>query len=498
MSSTCPPTLLSSSSSVSSTVGQLFGAASSGTLVSTIGNDLSTQLYRTQVVAEYNALLAVLLNIPPPGFICQIQSILRFLKIKPSPTSIAIQVFLIPIIFIAIITFTITLIWKFSVKHWQIALFILVILCTIYYFKVIREPFVNAPTPVIEAFQKFDPVPTGSNYTLLNIQPAAVKQVGFVGPREQNGKFDPTTGLLNTLNAGVRFLILQIDYLDSKKNSAAFDDVGVPTLIYRNNAGNIISSNGESIADIAKNLATYGFNPQVPTNTQPIILYLHFVRTPSLLKSPDKYMTFLSSVAAALQPIRSMILKSIEGTPFIRQQNEVALLNSPLSSFQNQIIILTNVDTSFFRNAAQLGLPTVTADQDLDSMVHLRVYLEDERDVVGATTVSANANAVILSYNRLNEMTQQQKMIFSEKGKSRFSIAMPPPVQALSPKVITNLFNTTGVNVIPVNLLGRTYQDYSAVLQSWSNTPFYKMKPTLLQSLKTSATGYNENFMSSP
>ena len=480
-------------SAAASTTKGLFTAAAEGNLLSTIATDLATAEYNTQVALEYTAICTSLMGIPPSGFILEIQAFLRFLRIRPSPTSTAISMFLIPLIFIAIITFILGFIWNYSRKNWKIAIGVLLILCIIYYFMVIRAPeaFANS-NPSKESFQNFDPAPTSPNYTLLNIQPAAAKQVGYIGPSEEGGTFNPSTGILNALNAGVRFLTLQIDYLDS--NKPGFESVGVPTLVYRNNSGNIVSSNGESITDVANNLATYAFNSQVPTNEQPLVLYLHFVRTPNYVTSPTKYMTFLSAVAAALQPIQPMILQD----DFTRQKNEVGLLNTPLMTFNKKIIVLTNVDTSFFRNAAQLGLATVGSKEDLDAMVHLRVYLEDENDPIGATMVSSSPNAVILSYDHLIALSPPQQVTFAEKGRSRFVIVMPKPVQNPSQKDIAILMKNTGVNILPVNLFGQSYQDFSGNLKAWGAKPFSTMKPVLLQSVKTSTTGYNENFMSSP
>jgi hypothetical protein len=492
-------TASSAASSVSSTAVGLFHAATQGNLVNTIAEDAKIATRRAQLIAEYTAICTSLMGIPSPGFILELQSILRFLRIEPSGTSIAIEAFLIPLVFIALITFILGLIWNYSKKHWQIALGVFFLLCILYYVFVLSKPetppesFANAKVPISEGFQTIDPAPTSSQYTLLNIQPAAVKQIGYIGPNEYKGTFNPSTGILNALNSGVRFMILQIDFLESKKNSSNFDDVGVPTLLYRDNLGNITSENSESIADVATNLATYAFNSQVPMNTEPLVLYLHFVKTPNYVTNPGRYMNYLSAVASALEPIQPMVLKQ-----FTRQENEVELLQTPITKFQNKIILLANVDTSFFRNSAQLGLPTVEPKQDLDAMIHLRVYLESEADPIGATMISPNPNAVIMSYDRLAAMSDPQKITFSEKGKSRFVIAMPKPLQKITQKHITKLLTSTGVNIIPVNLFGQTYQDVSSSLSAWGKTPFFMIKPVLLQSTGSVTTGYNEKYMSSP
>jgi len=335
--------------------------------------------------------------------------------------------------------------------------------------------------------------PSGDSYTLINIQPAAQKQVAYIGPKEKDGVFNPATGIINAMTGGVRFLTLQIDYLDSQKDSSKFDDIGVPTLLYRGNTGVIISSNGASISDVATKLATYAFNPQFATSVQPLMLYLHFVRTPDSTTAPDKYMKFLSAVAKALAPIQSLILQKNGDVIFSRQANEKMLLHTPLQTFEGQILIFSNVDTSLFRNAATLGLPVVPLSQDLDAMVSMRVYLESEHDSIGATTIGSEtiSRAVILPYERLKKMTAAQRKVFANKGKARFTIAMPKPLTDPSQADITDLLTTTAVNVIPVSLFGQTYQDIKGNLTAWGTTPFYNMKPVALQSVQIATAGYS-------
>jgi len=427
-------------------------------------------------------------------YIYKIQDSLRYIGVQPGTTEIMALPIIIPAVLMAIVAIII----GFGRKHMIVTIFLLLILGLIYYVKyvnnntVISKFFVASPKKQLEGFQLVAASPSEDQYTLINIQPAAIKQLAYVGPTVLNGGFNPSAGIINAMTAGVRFLTLQIDYLDSQKDSTKFDDVGVPTLLYRNNAGNIIGSNGASISDIAKNIATYSFNPQFATSVQPIILYLHFVRTPDYLTAPDKYIKFLSATATALAPIRSLLVPDSGNTIFSRQQNEKILLYTPLQTFEGQIIVLSNVDTSIFRNAAQLGLPVVPLSQDLDSMVAMRVYLEDEADRLGATTIVGDtiARAVIVPYSRLKGMTVSQRKAFAQKGKARFAIAMPDQMTDPSQAEISDLLTTTGVNVVPTNLLGLTVQDVAGTLTTWGTTPFYKLKPLLLQSAQIATSGY--------
>jgi len=438
---------------------------------------------------EYTAICQSFGGFLPSTYILEIQSTLRSFGIKPSAVEIMAIPYIIPAMLLAIIGFSLRLLRQ----HLMIVIPVILILGLIYYIIHMKpkESFVDA-VPEVQAPVIAAAPPSGDQYTLINIQPAAVKQVAFVGPHIVQGKFDPASGIINAMTAGVRFLTLQIDYLDSQLDSSKFDDVGVATLVYRNNAGVITSSNGISISDIAKNIATYSFNTQFATSTQPLILYLHFVRTPDYITAPDKYIKFLSGVAAALAPIRSMVAQGSGNTLFGRQQNEKILLYTPLQSFDKQILVLCNVDTTIFRNAAQMGIPSVSLNHDLDSLVLMRVFLDDEHDSLGATNIASDTipYAVIVPLKRLAKMTTKQRATFAQKGKKRFTIAMPDQMSDPSQDSIKDLLTTTGVNVIPVNLLGRTYQDIAGNLTAWGKTPFYNIKPLALQSAQIATTPY--------
>ena len=452
--------------------------------------------------AEYSTICNTFAGFLPSEYIFEIQDALRYIGVEPSAKEDMILTFIIPAVLLAIVAIIIGL----CRKHMKILIFLALILGLIYYVRyvnpstAIKEAFTSSPAPAREGFQLATAPPSGDQYTLINIQPAAIKQLAYVGPTVLNGGFNPSAGIINAMTAGVRFLTLQIDYLESPKDSKKFDDVGVPTLLYRNNAGNIISSNGASISDIAKNIATYAFNPQFATSVQPIILYLHFVRTPDYLTAPDKYIKFLSATATALAPIRSLLIPDNGNTLFSRQQNEKILLYTPLQTFEGQIIVLSNVDTSIFRNAAQLGLPVVPLSQDLDSVVAMRVYLDDEGDQLGATTIVGDtiARAVIVPYSRLKGMTVSQRKAFAQKGKGRFAIAMPDQLSDPSQADIADLLTTTGVNVVPTNLLGLTIQDVAGTLTTWGTTPFYNLKPLLLQSAQIATSGYSGQALGPP
>ena len=354
----------------------------------------------------------------------------------------------------------------------------------------VEEPFVDK-TAVAEG-------PTNSEQvTLVNIQPVSVKQAGYMGPKERGGSFETDITTINAIREGVRFFVLQIDYLEKAPGGSGFDPINVPTLLYRDDKGALISKNGASIADIAKKLSTYAFNADFPSNTQPLIVYLHFVRTPDLISSPNKYLKYMMDVAAALQPIQSLVLNKHDSTDFTRQKNERVLLYSPLKNFEKKILLWTNADTSVFRSVEKLSIAPIALNQDLDYMVSMRVYLDNSKDTFGITTVAPDtAYAVIVPFKRLKAMkdkrgvTNKEKQDFAMKGKTRFVIAMPGQTEEVTQADVDKVLKTTGVNTVPMNLFGKSAPSIKSQLTLWGGATFFRMKPVLIQSSKAAVAGY--------
>ena len=324
-----------------------------------------------------------------------------------------------------------------------------------------------------------------SSYKLVNIQPLAIKQTGFVGPEEKDGIFDPALGIQTAIRSGATFFTLQIDYLE-REQPTGFDDINIPTLLYRNSSGKLISKNGASINDVALELSNYVFNPDLRNTKYPIILYLHFVRTPDPITKPMEYLNFLKRVSEALQPLHSYILKDA-GENFRRQKSEGSLLQLSLSSIENSIIVLCNADTTIFRNQAATG-SALSPISDLDSFVNMRVYLEPGSDRIGVTqpVAAAKANAVLISYSALNDMSDADKTSFAMKGKSRFVIAMPSQLENPTYADLKALLKNTGVNAIPLNLIGTDPAPVNKIISIWSaSLPYYLLKQMMLLSYTT-------------
>ena len=354
----------------------------------------------------------------------------------------------------------------------------------------VEEPFADK-TAVAEG-------PTNSEQvTLVNIQPVSVKQTGYVGPTEKGGEFETDIGVINAVREGVRFFVLQIDYLEKAPGGSGFDPINTPTLLYRDDSGSLISKNGASIADIAKQLSTYAFNADFPSNIQPLVVYLHFVRSPNLIAKPDKYLKFMMDVATALAPIQPLILDKHDSTDFTRQKNERVLLYSPLKNFEKKILLWTNADTTVFRSVEKLSIAPIALNQDLDYMTSMRVYLDNSKDTFGITTVAPDtAYAVIVPFKRLKAMKDKrnapnkEKQDFAMKGKTRFVIAMPGQTEEITQTDIDKVLKTAGVNTVPMNLFGKSAPDIKSQVTLWEGATFFRMKPILIQSSMAAVAGY--------
>jgi hypothetical protein len=357
----------------------------------------------------------------------------------------------------------------------------------IYYFFVKPALVKNKSDPADDIRKIMDAIiepfanPSSSPETsLLNLQMLGVKQAAYVGPNESDGNFDTVVGIQSALKVGVRFFTLQIGFLETKKDSANFEEPHVPTLLYRDDSGKLISANSGSINEVAKSLAAYAFSDSLLSGSQPLIVYLHFERTPNSLRDPQKYIKFLSSVAKNLKPLEEYMLKNSPSGNYQRQMNETGLIGTDLKNFEKKVIIFSNVDTSIFRNTKTLGMEAIDTQYDLDFMVNMRVYLENAKDSLGASDVPHNGetpNAIIVPSKSVIGLSDDEKDAYALKGKTRFVIVMPSQMKNPSLPAIKSLLEHNGVNCILLNLFGEDIDILKGKVKAWKGEPFYSVKP---------------------
>ncbi len=370
--------------------------------------------------------------------------------------------------------------------------FMFVILYLVYYFG-FRPPskdniFVAATGDVRRFFEGFENAPPSSldpsNQPLLNLQPMAMKQAGYIGPRIQDGTFDLDTGLRSALKNGVRAFTLQIDYLEKKKDPEKFAPVGEPTLLYRNDSGLLISSNGASLKEAAAMIANYAFAEESIGSTLPLILYLHFTRTPNPIKEPEEYLKFLSATAEALEPIQPHVLTNSPEGPTSRQRNEIGVLRTPVSQLSKKIILISNADTTLFRRTEQLAMKDFDQKKDLDAMVHIRAYAETSDDILGASGLapvnSTNVHAILVKLDRVLKLSEKEKGAFRDMSRTRFVIALTPQMSNPSLEDLRAAYSL-GINLVPILPFGNTAEEQARIIALWKPEKFLKERPVALQ-----------------
>jgi hypothetical protein len=335
---------------------------------------------------------------------------------------------------------------------------------------VLNAAMSNSSAPVKEGFVVSKV--SGDDYTLLNVQPLTIKQAGFLGPI-QAGVFDDSA-TANSLRAGFRSFIFQIDFMETQKDG--FSKPDMPTLIYRGDDGSLLSKNSADINAVAQAMANIAFRPEVPNYTEPVIIYLHILRAPNPINSADEYQTFLSRIASSLNPLAPYHLGMTPLGTFNRQKQESILVNSPLKTFKGQVILLCNADTSIFRKAK------VNPADDLDFWVNLRVYL-NSNETLGITQMPPSGItpfAVVTKMSSLLALSEQQATAFASASKTKLVIALPSQMENPPVDKLDTLLHKFGVNMVPLDIYSDDVKDVLPLVAQYNNMTFSPKLPGLL------------------
>ena len=332
----------------------------------------------------------------------------------------------------------------------------------------------DAPVKAKEAFESGgSTTPLDSQQqSMINIQPLAIKQVAYIGP-VMDGTFDAETGTTQALRAGFRSFVFQIDYLNKEPET--------PVLVYRNDNITLISKNTGDIGKVAETIANMAFRPEVPKYTEPLVIYLHFLRAPKDDPTADtsEYILFLSKVAKALAPLAPQHLNMTPSGAFRRQMQESTLLTMPFSSLNHgQVIILSNADTTRFRNHK----PTINPAEDLDYWVNMRVYMNTDVDDVGTLGITVappkgvSPSAIVVSLPNLLKLSTKELDAFIADAKHQFVIALPSQKNNPSADEMNISLNKLGLNMIPLDIFSHDIQEVKALVGLYNNLA-YRPKP---------------------
>jgi hypothetical protein len=285
---------------------------------------------------------------------------------------------------------------------------------------------------------------------LINLYVRTVRLCGYLGPFS-NGVSNGAQGTRLALNSGARCIIAEID----------MDQNEQPILTYKDPTGVRMALNNTTIESIAKHIHTYGFSqgenggPSGVAN-DPLILVLYFVRTPSQTDKPKSYIEFLAKVAKQLQPLSKDILSLTPQGDYRRQNLESQLFFTPVSVLMGKLIIITNADTSVFRNLSVFGMNgQISEQEDLDLFIHARAYTPQSPSGLGITVQppSNTKPAVILTTPFYWTATPPDRTVEQQNmTKQSWTIAMEPVATATnSPneESLKKLYETYGVQSVP-------------------------------------------------
>ena len=326
-------------------------------------------------------------------------------------------------------------------------------------------------TPTI---QKIEPIET-SEKALVNFAPLTVTQPGFMGPLV-NGVFDEKNGVTQLIRAGVRCFVLSIDYHEEPSmKPPLYADMNMPCLLCRDSGGTIRSLNSGSIEKVSQIMSDTAFSSICPSPNDPLILILHFVRTPDKTTDQTAFLRYCSQVAKELAPLTQYHLGQTPQGSYNRQSKQDDLLYTPLREIEKKVLIFSNLDTRLFRTVK----PSYSPKEDLDFWVHLRLY-KDSTNSLGVTqnvTQNQMARGLVDTVNYFSTIPPENVATMVDKTRIRWSIALSDTGTNPSLENLTTLINTIGVQCVPLSIVNADDRE-KALVAAWKQSSWLpKKKP---------------------
>lgn len=288
---------------------------------------------------------------------------------------------------------------------------------------------------------------------LINTNVLGTRLTGYLGPYK-SGAFDEDSATRLALSTGARCLVLEIDHLQGEQE---------PILLYRDAWGFKQSLNAGSIRKVATSIAGRAFTPANDSAppavaSDPLFVILYFVSTPNPSTQPRDYIRFLGKVAEQLQPLSKLLLGQTPQGDFRRQALESQLFFTPLSVVSKRIVCLTNADTTPFRRLTSLGLAgEIGAKQDLDLLVHARLYSRESPSGLGITsspTSTIRPAAVVTTPQYWLTIPPDRLADAVANTKQAWTLVMNPTADntSVDDAKLKKLFDEYGVHCVPITI----------------------------------------------
>lgn len=346
--------------------------------------------------------------------------------------------------------------------------------------------------------------------SLVNFYTLGCRFAGYLGPYK-NGELNPDKAVKYAVDMGCRTFILEIGYIPECGNF-------YPRVMIRNVQGiklqsaefspNCEGDANSTIKAVATALKKYALDDPTNQGKGPLILVLYVLEAPpSDPKEPDRLLKYYSKIAEGLQPLVSNRVTSMaNGGNFSRQQQEGVLLANNIRDYDNSVIVMSNADTSDFRNPPPSY--NVAADADLDNWVNLRLTSYSQTKL-GVTTQSTTAQFGILDTVQSFLGITSEKVSSIVKGfNPTWTLCMETdPEKATTPEDFQKLTSTFGINCIPIQIWNPSYDFLYAkktgLFESYSFVPKpaslrYRKPPIMVAGAANPAMNANEGRLKTP
>jgi hypothetical protein len=309
---------------------------------------------------------------------------------------------------------------------------------------------------------------------LINYSILTCNNAGYIGPLV-NGVFAEQEAIDLAYKAGCRAFMLHIDFLDGTRD---------PVLMVRNASGDKISNNVGSIERTIKAIAN-----GIPRGSEadPIIIILFVHRLPGKDAHHPHSINFMSNIARGLDSLRSKLLGMTAEGDFSRQKQQDTLFIKSRDVFDGKFVIMTNVDTTGFRNKKLVkNLPI---SQDLDYWIHARIRTNSSKNLhlVTQPTQSRSISPIAETLNFFNNIPADRQAEQIARTKVQWTIAMNNFIETNpDTKTLDLLLNKSGVACIPINIFDKDTK--SLIENVFANEFFgrtgYRPKPKELRFIK--------------
>ena len=319
------------------------------------------------------------------------------------------------------------------------------------------SPSASAKRPVSDLLPKTISTGFMKDYeqNFVNFYSLGCRYTGYIGPMN-DGYFDADIAVQNSVNAGCRTFVLDIDYInDCKGENIQY----YPRLVVRDIQGKLImnyksdlptcnSARHSNLKDVCDKINFYAFSEACQNRSDPVIIVLYFQRQPPGSYKSKPVLDYYSNVAKCLASFQDRFIENeLDGGTFFRQKQEGRLLINKITDYNGKVLIFSNANTSGFRET-QIYSPM----DDLDFLVNLRLSYTQTK--LGVTENDSGAlfgiletaeDYMIIPSTRTDEVAENMKLKWS------ICLSQDPtkPVSADTFYTITNAF---GINCVPISI----------------------------------------------